>query len=320
MTSTNPGYTNYSASEAVTRAKSYGSWDTNMCMNFVWYQLSYPDTYGIPDANAGWDRAKRKHTGSDKGAPPAGAPVYWSTSHPYGHVALSVGGGNVRSTDWPGKGDVGTVDIDQMSAAWGMTLRGWTEDLCGDTIAGLMGDDDMPLSDADVKAIAAAVWDRQWERNGLGPWTAEQWLGLAGEDSRATNDRVMGMLRQKYYVMEDGVAKEVPKGTAGATPTDVLDTIDGNSIMRNIDAVAKDVWDRQWERNGQGPWAAFQWTGLAAEAADETRDAVNALQATPARSTFTDAEGLIRGIGAGLLGIGLILAAAATLGGALPWG
>jgi hypothetical protein len=157
MTDTNPGFTNYSASEAVARANSYSSWQTNMCMNYVWYQLSYAHTYGIANAYAGWDMAQRQHGGSDKGNPPAGAPVYWATDHPYGHVAISVGGGKCRSTDWPSKGKVGTVSISEMTNAWGMTLLGWTEDLCGDSIEGI-GDDDMPLTDDDLNKIAAKVW------------------------------------------------------------------------------------------------------------------------------------------------------------------
>lgn len=158
MTDEIPGWTNYSASEAVDRAESYGSWQTNMCMNFVWYQLSYAHVYGIADAYAGWDMAHRRHDGADAGDPPAGAPVYWSTDHPYGHVALSTGGGMCRSTDWPSKGKVGTVGISELSAAWGMELLGWTEDLCGDSIAGLLGDDDMPLTDDEIDRIARAVW------------------------------------------------------------------------------------------------------------------------------------------------------------------
>jgi len=153
-----PGWTNYTAAEAVARADTYGSWQTNMCMNFVWYQLSYAHVYGIADAYAGWDMAHRRHDGADRDDPPAGAPVYWSTDHPYGHVAISVGNRQVRSTDWPSKGKVGTVDLDVITREWGMDLLGWTEDLCGDSIAGLLGDDDVPLTDDEIDRIAARVW------------------------------------------------------------------------------------------------------------------------------------------------------------------
>lgn len=217
MTDTNPGETNYSAAEAVTRAQSYGSWQTNMCMNFVWYQLSYAHVYGIADAYAGWDMAHNKHTGSDAGNPPAGAPVYWSTAHPYGHVALSVGGGKVRSTDWPSKGDVGTVTIDQMTAAWGMHLLGWTEDLCGDRIPGLLEEED-DVTPQDVDAIVAGV------------------VAAIGPDTDETHKRVMGMLNQRFYIVdEDGTAYSVDRDEDGAKTGHALDTIDGNSLRQAID-------------------------------------------------------------------------------------
>lgn len=217
MTDTNPGQTNYSAAEAVQRAKSYGAWQTNMCMNFVWYQLSYSHVYGIADAYAGWDMAHDRHTGSDKGNPPAGAPVYWSTSHPYGHVALSVGDGKVRSTDWPEKGSVGTVDIDQMTAAWGMALLGWTEDLCGDRIPGLFEEED-EVNQADIDKIVDAV------------------VAELGPDTSQTNDRVMGMLAQRWYVTDEtGTAYAVDRDEEGAKPGHALDTLDGNSLRKAID-------------------------------------------------------------------------------------
>jgi hypothetical protein len=238
VTSTNPGFTNYSADEAVDRAESFGSWDTNMCMNFVWYQLSYAHTYGIPDANAGWSMAKKKHTGSDKGSPPAGAPVYWGTSHPYGHVALSVGGGKVRSTDWPSKGKVGTVSISEMTSAWGMTLKGWAEDLYGDKIEGLLdtdeGEDDLPT----VKEV--------WNTDNIIPspgsdpdnpyWAPSSYVQHTYDNAKETNDRVMGVTRDRYYTLDaNGYAKEVKKGTAGAQVAKVMDALDGNFIQQNID-------------------------------------------------------------------------------------
>jgi hypothetical protein len=239
MTDTNPGFTNYSAKEAVARANSYGTWQTNMCMNFTWYQLSYAHTYGIPDANAGWEMAHKTHTDRN---PPAGAPVYWRTSHPYGHVALSVGGGKCRSTDWPSKGKVGTVDIDEITTAWGMTWRGWAEDLCGDEIEGLLEEDDDVVSDSDIKAIADAVYAK------LGPESKETndrvMGGLSSDlnnvdaNTRETNDRVMAVLRERYYVTDDnGVATSVPKGTEGSTYTKVLDTLDGNSLTKKLDRI-----------------------------------------------------------------------------------
>jgi hypothetical protein len=58
------------------------------------------------------------------GDPPRGALVFWRTSNAAGHIALSLGGGKVLSTDYPRPGTVGVAplsDIDQ----WG-TRVGWS--------------------------------------------------------------------------------------------------------------------------------------------------------------------------------------------------
>lgn len=54
-------------------------------------------------------------------------------------------------------------------------------------------------------------------------------------------DRTMGMLRQRYYVTQDGRAVSVPKGTAGAAPTRVLDTLDGDTLRRQGVTTAGEV-------------------------------------------------------------------------------
>lgn len=66
--------------------------------------------------------------------PPRGYPVFWSrpgTSPRPGHVAISLGGGIVRSTDWPSAGKVSNAKISDISAAWGLTYLGWTSVLNG---------------------------------------------------------------------------------------------------------------------------------------------------------------------------------------------
>jgi hypothetical protein len=70
------------------------------------------------------------------GTPPPGAVVYWATGD-HGHVALSIGNGNVRSTDWPDKGHVGNVSIDHLTSWWSATYRGWSADYAGHPITGV---------------------------------------------------------------------------------------------------------------------------------------------------------------------------------------
>lgn len=253
--------------ESVPIALSYGHYyPSGMCLNFVWTCIESPVSHGLPDANAAWAGAENIHTDRD---PPAGAPVYWGGGQ-HGHIALSLGDGKVRSTDWPGKEQVGTVSIDQITSAWGIPYRGWSTDYDGTPIPGLNGDDDLPTvkdvwntdgiipspnPDDENEFWAPSSYlqntykrvpsvNNIWNSDGIiaSPdegdpnthWAPSSYLRNTYINAKETNDRVMGMLRQKYYVMEGGVAKEVPKGTAGAIATDVLDAIDGNSIIRTI--------------------------------------------------------------------------------------
>jgi len=127
-------YTKYSAAQAKARALSHGTWKIGYCLNFVWTCLDYPNRAGLASANAAWAAAKKKvYTGT----PPAGAPVYWAGGS-YGHIAISLGNGYVRSTDWPSKGRVGNVTIKQMTSAWGLKYRGWSKDYAGKDIVGLL--------------------------------------------------------------------------------------------------------------------------------------------------------------------------------------
>lgn len=126
--------TKYTAAQAVRRANSYAYYKVGMCLNFCWVCVDYPNSAGLYDANAAWNRATMKrYTGN----PPAGAMVYWAVGS-HGHIAVSLGGGMVRSTDWPSKGRVGNVSISRLSSAWGARYRGWSADYAGKGIPGLV--------------------------------------------------------------------------------------------------------------------------------------------------------------------------------------
>ena len=129
-------FTTFTAEQAVKNAKSYNTYQTGMCLNFVYNCIAKGGSYDLPWAQKAWDASKQKVT--DGSTPPAGAPVYWSGgSKAYGHVAISLGNGLVRSTDIPEKGKVGDIKIADLSKNWGFTLLGWTRDYAGDIIKGL---------------------------------------------------------------------------------------------------------------------------------------------------------------------------------------
>ena len=57
-----------------------------------------------------------------------------------------------------------------------------------------------------------------------------------------TKKRVAGMLPQRYYTVDaNGYAHSVSSDTAGAKTAHALDTLDGNAIQKNIDALQAQV-------------------------------------------------------------------------------
>lgn len=86
-----------------------------------------------PDAATAWRNTNDRHPGNKDA--PRGSAVYWTGgSHGYGHIAISLGGGNVRSTDAGGSGIVATRNIDWFTANWGLPYAGWAWDINEATI------------------------------------------------------------------------------------------------------------------------------------------------------------------------------------------
>jgi hypothetical protein len=88
---------------------------------------------GIParylNASTAWRNTNNRHPG-DRTNVPRGAAVYWTGgSRGFGHIALSVGNGKVRSTDAGGRGKVATVDLGWVERAWGLDYAGWAWDI-----------------------------------------------------------------------------------------------------------------------------------------------------------------------------------------------
>lgn len=111
-------------------AKRVARWSPpGYCLNFTRTMQGAPG--GIPRAIDSWRRTPKalRHGGK---FPPPDVAVYWQgqTGTP-GHVAVSLGGGRVRSTDWPSAGQVSTVSIGAVTRRWysgrGERYLGWTE-------------------------------------------------------------------------------------------------------------------------------------------------------------------------------------------------
>lgn len=82
-----------------------------------------------------WAGAKFKHKVTRGDEVPRATPVYWTGgSQGYGHVAISVGGGLCRSTDWKRVGYVDLARIDDITAKWGQQFQGWARDINAVTV------------------------------------------------------------------------------------------------------------------------------------------------------------------------------------------
>lgn len=110
------------ANKSLTISKGYGG----MCLKFV--RICWGVDAKYPSAKTAWAKAKKKHRSLDNA--PVGVPVFMS--HPksvYGHVAVYLGAGKMRSTN-SSTGRVTTYKISTWES-WGYTVQGWTEDLNG---------------------------------------------------------------------------------------------------------------------------------------------------------------------------------------------
>ena len=131
---------------SVARARSHTSGFSGQCLRFVVTCLDGQHRYGLPDANAAFRASKRLNTTS---TPPAGVPVYFLGSK-HGHVALSVGGGRIRSTDWPSRNKIAEVKITVLAETWGRRYAGWAADIAGHRIPSL-------ATDAAANTVATAT-------------------------------------------------------------------------------------------------------------------------------------------------------------------
>jgi hypothetical protein len=96
------------------------------CLHFVARAYGWAAS-GIPNAGGFWAAVAEKHLGDPN--PPAGALVFWSTSTPDGHVAISVGGWMVVSNDIAGAGSIAAVPLTAITARWHATYLGWAPPL-----------------------------------------------------------------------------------------------------------------------------------------------------------------------------------------------
>lgn len=119
-----------SPTKAIAKAKSITKGYVGLCLQFVRTCYAIPAKY--PSAASAWSNAKKRHKTSSLSDVPIGAPVFFDSASPYGHVAIYLGSGKFR-TNYSAKGTVVTADLND-AVFRGMRMLGWSEDLNGVSI------------------------------------------------------------------------------------------------------------------------------------------------------------------------------------------
>lgn len=114
--------------QALAYARRFTTNRVGMCLWHVQDWFGSPHVY--PDAIS---QAHALHL--YPGTPPAGVPVFYSGGR-HGHVAISAGGGRIRSTDCPSDGRVGETDLNWPQRRWGHNYIGWARNIGGVDIPG----------------------------------------------------------------------------------------------------------------------------------------------------------------------------------------
>lgn len=145
------------AEETARSAEASTSNGVGMCLQWSRERATIPALH--PDAATAWKHAVHRHK-KDRN-PPRGAMVYWTGgSKGYGHIAVSLGNGKIRSSDAGGSGKPATVALTWPEQRWGMPYAGWADNVNDRVIPGVGGggeDDDMPLNETDLTKIAQRV-------------------------------------------------------------------------------------------------------------------------------------------------------------------
>jgi len=116
----------YDAQTTAHRAEQDDTNAVGYCLQWCREKAGIDPLYG--DAATAWAHTHDRHPGALD--PPRGALAYWTGgSHGYGHIAVSVGNGRIRSTDAGGAGRVATVPLAWVRNTWGLPYAGWAWDV-----------------------------------------------------------------------------------------------------------------------------------------------------------------------------------------------
>ncbi len=258
-----------------------------------------------PTAIAAWDGApaSMKHTGT----PPAGVAVYFRGGKS-GHVALSLGNGMIRSTDWPSAGQTGTTSIQTLQLAWGKKYVGWASQYAtggkvngpgtatSDSIPARLSDGEWVINAKASKhygdGLLAAINERRFATGGKAKAKA-----AAKKNAAASNlvDDIqwradMGMLDQAGML----AALKSIKGATGQTAKDLALQI--HRIEADMAQSAQDAAEKAAQTQQD---AAEEAARIQQQAAEEAAAKLKAAEDRRDQYASSVAQGLINSLGLG---------------------
>lgn len=125
-----------SPAQAIAASKGITVGYGGMCLQFVRTCFGIGPKWG--SAQEAWNKNTDKHPTSSLKEIPVGAPIFFKSSrHNFGHIAIYLGGGKMRSSNTKANNRIYTVAVSSYLNA-GYTLLGWAEEINGVAIKGLV--------------------------------------------------------------------------------------------------------------------------------------------------------------------------------------
>lgn len=205
--------------QAIANANRQQTGYGGLCLAFV--QDMYQAPHINPSAASEWANSRNRHPTNNMRDIPVGAPIHFSQAgNPYGHIAIYLGNGMMRTTYSPDN-RIHTMNVTQW-LSWGYRLEGYTTDIGNQPIPGLtptqpttQGAEDMPLTEQEVQHIAALTNSYKY---GNDPNTV--WNYLTG-----TFNVLQGVTKQiaqlQAALTAQNTAVQALCGSLGADPADI---------------------------------------------------------------------------------------------------
>lgn len=197
------------AEQTAQSAEKSTSNDPGYCLQWSRERAAIGSKY--PDATTAWKNTKaQRHPGDTN--PPRGAMCYWTGgSKGYGHIAVSLGGGKIRSSDAGGSGRPATVDLTWPATYWGLPYAGWADNVNDVNIPGVSSGDDNNGEDDEMPQYDHASTSKT-QKIKANEWVGIVWTNVPAGPAIKPGDKLAALGGRKYSAALHATF-EAPKGS-----------------------------------------------------------------------------------------------------------